>query len=419
MQADDSDDDPHQAITTCPSKKPPTVRAPGNGRKARRKRRLQAKQRGDTGLLQAPFLHGNTQPGRLALVDKAWTIWMMQHHHHHNKSMVFVDVGMGNHPETTLEWKTAIEQWLLTTATEQPQPDTTHERTYLLVGTEIDEERLQHAKDFDFYANNNNNSSCCANANHTTAKIPVVFEWSGTDFQLPTIAKHYNVRTIRAMNVTRDYHIHDACTALHRWYSSSSRQQPQQPGPNHTMILEGSTNDTGSIAVAIIMEQAANNTGNKGNNSTERIAIDGVVFGVDIESIVWADDASQHNNRTEGATILPGKSSPPQWFQRTFPRLWRHCFDDDGHEQCNQPWVHSMHQFLSKWQHVSSSSSSTDAKQIWLRSIHKLGVHYDLCLDGIHSGVLIWRNPVDLYVPTPAESLAGKGCQREDNVPAP
>ena len=349
-----------------------TIRAPGNGRKARRKRRLEAQQRGDSGLFQAPFLHGNTVPGRLRLVDQAWKIWVSSWNHQCASPIVAVDVGIGDCPETTMEWQAAIEDWL-------DPCFSCH-----LIGTEIDQQRLQYAKD--------RMSSYPA-----SSTVKVSFEWSGTDFQLPSAAttKNGSSQFIRAMNVLRDYHIRDACVALHRLYNQLDR---------NGILFEGSTNPTGSIAVALILE--------KRQHDSAKIPIQGVIFGIDFEKTL-CDENNQpaQEDTTEASTIIPTtfprNLTPPQWFQATLPRVWRHCFDasstDDSVDNL-PPWSHPLNEFLSVWHQLSQEceTSTMTARELWYGSIEKLGKLYELCVE---NGILIWNNPVGLYVPDPSETF--------------
>jgi hypothetical protein len=70
------------------------VRPPGQGRNARaRQRKLQ----NENTLLHAPFLHGNTQPGRWKVLDVHLVTVLPSHG-------LAVDIGMGNTPCTTLEF---------------------------------------------------------------------------------------------------------------------------------------------------------------------------------------------------------------------------------------------------------------------------------------------------------------------------
>ena len=75
--------------------------AAGDGRKARAKRR---REDGGNTLLRAPHLRGNTQPGRLRLLDAfvraADLKWPKGH--------VAVDIGIGASPETTIELHRAL-----------------------------------------------------------------------------------------------------------------------------------------------------------------------------------------------------------------------------------------------------------------------------------------------------------------------
>jgi hypothetical protein len=427
-----------------PIQKKSVTRAPGDGRNSRRKRRLEAKLRGDQDLLQAPFFHGHTQPGRLELVDKAWLIWvtsLLQKHplqDNYKNSLLLFDIGIGDQPETTLEWSVIVNTWIhqqINSTQILPPPNrvkiqqslqsTVVQNPYaLVVGTEIDWNRLARAKQI---------VSLLA-CNSSTSHAEVIFEWGGTNFQLPHIATTCNhadndfserrlAHFIRAMNVFRDYHIHDTCVGIMKLYRQLHFCQYGSSG----MLLEGSTNATGSIAVALVLIRQLNYdnpeipTKTNYSGSTERVPINGVIFAINLDKVVheWQIEADKEYFQNDCSPRIDDQresnnkdSSPPHWFRSTLPRLWRHCFDNDDKRHNLPAWSQSMFNFLSTWHELAEECQRKDQSStflfnmdIWLESTKQLAKLYNLCMEGIQDGVLIWMNPHGLYIPIPAETL--------------
>ena len=260
------------------------VRPPGQGRKARAQRRkfFQQQQCSTTmPLHKVPWLHGNTRPGRLALLDFFMIHWINQVHpdgtnfrrepsHPMTRDQTFflwaVDVGIGDSIDTTCEWaRTLGDDWQV-------------------IGTECDPVRLERAQQQQVYENYHHYPpGGCGR------KVDICY--MNFNFQLPSIMGTTNEpHCIRMMNVLRDYDWMDACQSLFRLC-----HQLHDKG----ILFEGSTSPTGDTMVVLMI------------NSNAYVV--GVIFGVNGNNII----PDENKNEDNPYTCWPCR------FERCLPRLWR------------------------------------------------------------------------------------------------
>jgi hypothetical protein len=395
----------------------PPIRPPGTGRKARAKRRRE-QDKDDAHLLHAPWLHGNTRPGRLAKLDmacqylelpmfasnpkksaEAWP-WRRSQQQSADASCsgIAVDIGIGDDPCTTLELAACLAK---------AKDDETF-GCLRLIGTDLDENRLVYARSL---VGNNNNDTLI---DFCQAK--------GFDLSALQQKNKQPLLLIRAMNVLRDYHIHDASKALYQLHD-----QLYMGG----VLVEGSCSPSGHLSVVIVIcKQQQQSQGEK----NEALVIHAVIFAAKLDEM--EDDE------------LLDTSSPAVWFQRHLPRIWRQScrHDDEGSNSVHSPkadttmpWASNVWEFLYDWD-TSYSQSVVDVntpttkkpRQRFLESVTALvdqrrngtlgekGPIRDVIMDDwVEEGVLVWKPSKEfpLAVPRSEQTLPrhADGQQRHDD----
>lgn len=368
----------------------PPIRPPGTGRKARAKRRRELN-KNDAHLLHAPWLHGNTRPGRLARLDmacqylelpmftsnpkKSAEVWPWGQQSADTCSGIAVDIGIGDDPCTTLE----LARFLV---------KANNDETFgcsRLIGTDLDENRLEHARSL---VGNNDTPR----GDH----VQVAF-CHAKGFDLSALPqKNKPLLLIRAMNVLRDYHIHDASKALYQLHD-----QLTMGG----VLVEGSCSPSGHLMVVIVLCKQ------QSQKKNDALVIHAVIFAAKLDEMDEFDT-----------------SSPAVWFQRHLPRIWRQsCRHDEASDSVhskadNMPWASKVCEFLYDWDtsYSQTDTPNTKPRQRFLESVTALvderrngtfgekGSIRDVIMDDwIEDGVLVWKpsKEVPLVVPRPEQSL--------------
>ena len=372
----------------------PPIRPPGSGRKARAKRRRE-QSKNDAHLLHAPWLHGNTRPGRLAKLDmacqylglpmfasnpqksaEAWP-WIQQSAD--TCSGVAVDIGIGDDPCTTLELAACLAK----------AKDDKAFGCSRLIGTDLDEKRLESAR------------SLVGNKDTPRGDHVLIDFCQAKGFDLSSLLpKDKPLLLIRALNVLRDYHIHDASKALYQLHD-----QLTMGG----VLVEGSCSPSGHLLVVIVICKQ------QPQDENEALAIHAVIFAAKVDEMDELDT-----------------SSPAVWFQRHLPRIWRQsCRHDEGSKSVHQkaetmPWASKVCEFLYDWDTSYSQSvlgvdtPNIKPRQRFLESVTALvdqrrngtlggnGSIRDIIMDDwIEDGVLIWKPSKDrpLTVPRAEHTL--------------
>jgi hypothetical protein len=370
----------------------PPIRPPGTGRKARAKRRRE-QNKSDALLLHAPWLHGNTRPGRLAKLDMACQYLELPMFAYGPKnsgeawpwgqqlfSGIAVDIGIGDDPCTTLELAACLAK---------AKDDETFGCSRL-IGTDLDDNRLKYAR-----------SLVCNNDTPRGDHVLIDFcQAKGFDLSA-LVQKNEPLLLIRAMNVLRDYHIHDSSKALYQLHDQLSMGG---------VLVEGSCSPSGHLLVVIVICKQ------QSQDENEALAIHAVIFAAKLDEMDESDT-----------------SSPAVWFQRHLPRIWRQScrHDDEGSNSVHSnaetmPWASKVCEFLYDWDTSYSQSvlnvdtPNTKPRQRFLESVTVMmdqrrngtlgekGSIRDIIMDDwIEDGVLVWKPSKEfpLTVPCPEQTL--------------
>ncbi|OEU07771.1 hypothetical protein FRACYDRAFT_250798 [Fragilariopsis cylindrus CCMP1102] len=293
--------------------------------------------------------------------------------------VVVVDVGIGDDPATTIEFATALEQQqqqqqqsgsMMTTRTPSSS-------SVLIIGTEVDADRLQHAEAVLYNSSSSSSSSCCNNNAKKDVLAKISLRLGTTDFCLPLL-KYYQpedelqiqhhqqqqqqnneqiqqqqqqqrpqlLLLVRAMNVLRDYPVPDAIVALRKLYQQLS------PGG---IVVEGSADTEGRIVVALVLHKPQHEQEENDDEKEEEdeIYIAAVIFAADLEALELDPDYAT--------------SSPAKWFNRHnhLPRLYR-SYCDTSECSCDEVpmWVAPMRSFLERWEDATTTATTTTTTTI-------------------------------------------------------
>lgn len=359
-------------------------------------------------------LHGNTAPGRIRLLDNALSLlqitpfsFLQQLTPSSPSSAkqppplsrklfasqcessgdsegtpmvdVVVDVGVGDDPSTTLELATALQQ----------------SAGVLVVGTEVDADRLKHSEAVLAAA------AAAEHGNSADVVGRISLRLGTTDFRLPLNldsidgssdlerkrkrkCNHERPVLVRVMNVLRDYPVPDAIVALRKLYWQV------EPGG---FLVEGSAETEGRIAMVMVLQRnlLEENTGDSDSDDEEEIFISAVIFTADLEALALDPDYAT--------------TAPASWFNRHnhLPRLYRGFCDASECLNDKPPaWAAPMRSFLERWEATDTDTDTaldgkaegiTCVTERFVKSAMELEAREktgSLVVDWANQGIVVW-----------------------------